>query len=107
MVQWPQTKPQTTLLHRVSYVLTAALFLAGVLSIAFLVDYALRAPDYRFGSEVAGWRYYSARHLISFAVFELLLAIAGLIAGLALTRARVLIQAVILCVVVLSALGTG
>jgi hypothetical protein len=91
-----------------NYLLTAGLLFVGAISLGFLLDFTFRSNEYRFGSEVAGWRYYSARHFVSFVIFEFLLAITGLIVGYRLSSGtkRVLIQAIILFVLVWFAVGT-
>lgn len=47
-----------------------------------LIAYSYGPEQYRFGSEVAGWRYYSKYHYIGSLIFELLLFCIGMFAGI-------------------------
>lgn len=96
-------------LRGVSYLLTAALTFAGMMALSFLVDYMLNSAEYRFGTEVAGWRYDSARNFVSFAIFELAVAVVGLTVSFRMpSRARrVMVLAIVLMVVISAAVVTA
>jgi hypothetical protein len=96
-------------LRGMSYLLTAALTFSGVMALSFLADYMLNSAEYRFGTEVAGWRYYSARNFVSFAIFELVLVVVGLVVSLRMSSRmrRVVVQAIVLVVVISAAVVTA
>lgn len=84
-----------------SYVLTALMILLAALAGASLVHYLMYPGEYRFGSEVAGWRYASSAHFTGTALVELGLAAVGLILGFgsAPLRKRVLAQSAVVAIV--------
>jgi hypothetical protein len=96
-------------LRGMSYLLTAALTFSGVMALSFLSDYMLNSAEDRFGTEVAGWRYYSARNFVSFAIFELVLVVVGLVVSLRMSSRmrRVVVQAIVLVVVISAAVVTA
>jgi len=47
-----------------------------------LIEYFYESEQYRFGTEIAGWRYYSKYHYIGSLIFELLLFSIGAFAGM-------------------------
>jgi hypothetical protein len=89
----------------VNNLLTLGLVAVGLMASGFLVDYSLTSTEYRFGSEVAGWRYNSPHHYVASATFELMLAITGLLAGTWLSPMTkcVAAKAAILLVIALTA----
>lgn len=59
------------------------LFIVTILLYGFeLVSYFLMSDQYRFGTEVAGWRYFSTYHYIGSIIIELLLFTIGAFAGM-------------------------
>lgn len=47
-----------------------------------LIGYFYKPEQYGFGTEIAGWRYYSKYHYIGSLIFELLLFSIGTFAGM-------------------------
>lgn len=86
------------------YVLTAALFLLGLVALGSIVHYACYSAEYRFGSEVAGWRYNSASHFVGLAFAELLVAIGAVFLGSRLSSktARAVVQGAALAALALT-----
>ena len=93
------------MLRWLGYALTVSLLLVGAISLGLLSHYLVHSHEYRFGTEVAGWRYGSARYFVLFALSELSLAISGLTIARRVSSifVRVLIQATILLIALSSA----
>lgn len=72
------------------FLLVCSLTLSGYT----LIDYLAAHDEFRFGTEVAGWRYYSQWHYLVAAIGEGLLAFIGIIGGyfIAVLKARVVFR---------------
>lgn len=84
---------EMTMLRALSAILLSLLVCSLVLSGYTLIDYLVAHDEFRFGTEVAGWRYLGKWHFIGLAVGEGLLALLGIVGGyfMASLRARIVL----------------
>lgn len=82
-----------TMLRALNVILLSLLVCSLALSGYTLVDYLVAHDQFRFGTEVAGWRYHTKWHYVGLAVGEGLVALLGIVGGyfIASLRARVVL----------------
>ncbi len=64
-----------------NYFLLAIMLLLTFLYCYGIIDVLIRSESYRFGTEVAGWRYYSRSHYLGSLVAELAVCSLGIVVG--------------------------
>ena len=93
---------KSKLLNYLTLLISIIVFIFSSITIC---DFMFHASEYRFGSEVAGWRYLSACHYLSLAIMEF--GISFLLISMSfftITKKKIIFQVMLLALIVSTSL---